>query len=1006
MGNQPPTSSAAVGTMQPFPHEEDKNNLLDIDWNSGCHRDDVILTENEDVDEPPRIIPPDTQALKITTPTIVTDTAAAAAPPTTALSVDMLTSDDNETPPPTVSETNKKKKTEESAKQLEAELLWLIHHKSDCHGRILLCGLNTVYRVQYGNGIPYKQLGYEKLIDFLVTLEHVTVVTANGVGQPYICATPRNVVSADAGGAIKQQDKPVILHKNNPPDRDASTEDVSGQPVPLSTFRDNVHNTTDHNKSDTLIVTGDVDASAITQPHDSSSQQPVKHDKNTADGPAAMELLRLLGETYQPGGRPWPTKRKPLKRAILSLKLKQFPSIRSWLQRGIDPDIKESKRNKEFVRRVVVQFAHMNYLTETASGILIWNKEAVRNVVHEHVDPVSKEGAVSLEDAPSPTTLLTKEQHSDESPIVFVDTEEKLALTVKSSPFVAWIANEEEEEEEKGESIVAIDCEGVPEHLHLIQIATNHATFVFDAFKLGPRNVCEALRPLLVNPRVTKLFHDLHKDAWAIATLGGVQPLVGTLDTQLAVESLTGNLLTGFNRMLEEFGHQRHPLKHSMKNRMNNTSLFTQRPLSTDILKYAALDASLLLQVSASLLDSLKDTAVLIKRASDLRAQVSVYSGGLRRISFDVANHFAMASRELLAETRPQDVMTPAILEVSDDSGVLLGLLPDDMRRNLEDQTELLSDIVLDKGREPLAWIKGNRVHLGTENRIVNQEDIDSIVDGVGGFGSDNRAGLEKQLHRISAMRNRQQSIIGLTLRVGRHVSGNAAMISDLLFAYSGQSILFLGEPGSGKTTVVREVAKQLADHFNVCIVDTSNEIAGDGDVPHPCVGYARRMMVPSLDRQSAVMIECVQNHTPEVMIIDEIGRPTKVEAARTCKQRGVRLIASAHGDLRKMIRNPKLRGLVGGVETVTLGDVQAKAEAKKQNKSATGGLQKLKAQRAGPPTFDIIVELQRGAPHEWRIILDVGEAVDRVLEGELHKSQKRTRIPETGELSLELEMA
>lgn len=205
------------------------------------------------------------------------------------------------------------------------------------------------------------------------------------------------------------------------------------------------------------------------------------------------------------------------------------------------------------------------------------------------------------------------------------------------------------------------------------------------------------------------------------------------------------------------------------------------------------------------------------------------------------------------------------------------------------------------------------------------------------------------------------------------------------------------------KTTVVREVTRLLAERSNVCIVDTSNEIAGDGDIPHPCVGFARRMMVPSLDRQSAVMIECVQNHTPEVMVIDEIGRPTEVEAARTCKNRGVRLIASAHGDLRKLIKNSKLRGLIGGVETVTLGDMQAKAEAKKR---PGGTIQKTKAERAGPPTFDILVELRRGEHHEWRIVLDSGDAVDRILRGEEYKAQRRTRNPETGAIHLALEMA
>jgi stage III sporulation protein SpoIIIAA len=264
---------------------------------------------------------------------------------------------------------------------------------------------------------------------------------------------------------------------------------------------------------------------------------------------------------------------------------------------------------------------------------------------------------------------------------------------------------------------------------------------------------------------------------------------------------------------------------------------------------------------------------------------------------------------------------------------------------------------------------------------------------------------LHEQLHRISAIRNRADAIIGLTMRVGRHVNGNASMIADLLF-HDDASILFLGEPGAGKTTVVREVTRLLAERSNVLIVDTSNEIAGDGDVPHPCVGHARRMQVRSLEEQGDVMIEGVQNHTPEVMVIDEIGRPSEVEAARTVKQRGVRIIASAHGDLRKLLKNKQLRGLIGGVELVTLGDAQAKEEARKRGSHPGASIDKIKAQRAGPPVFDIIVELRRGEPNEWRIVNPCAKAVDMILEGSHYLSQRRTRDPATGEFFLELERA
>jgi len=379
-------------------------------------------------------------------------------------------------------------------------------------------------------------------------------------------------------------------------------------------------------------------------------------------------------------------------------------------------------------------------------------------------------------------------------------------------------------------------------------------------------------------------------------------------------------------------------------------------------------------------------------------------SGGKRSVCFDVANSYALASFELLNEVRPDDMLVPAPLDVSNETATLLAMLPVDLSQDLDQITLSLSDIVLDKGRTPHAWVGGKRILLGGGGRLVDSSEIDSIVDQLGGFGSDNRAGLERQLHRISAFRNRESEIIGLTMRVGRHISGNSHIISDLLFADTTASILFLGEPGSGKTTIVREATRLLAERTNVCIVDTSNEIAGDGDIPHPCVGFARRMMVTSLNKQSAVMIECVQNHTPEIMVIDEIGRNTEVEAARTCKNRGVRLIASAHGDLRKVIKNPQIRGLIGGVESVTLGDAQAKLEAKR--KTINGNVSKVKAERAGAPIFDVIVELQRGQHHIWRVVRNTTDAVDRILDGQQYLAERRIRDPASGTIQFEFEMA
>jgi stage III sporulation protein SpoIIIAA len=354
-----------------------------------------------------------------------------------------------------------------------------------------------------------------------------------------------------------------------------------------------------------------------------------------------------------------------------------------------------------------------------------------------------------------------------------------------------------------------------------------------------------------------------------------------------------------------------------------------------------------------------------------------------------------------MQEFWPESIQSYEPLVVVNDVEPLVSLLSVDIARSLIGHHEEVCDIQLDKGRRPSAWCNDERLFLGNEDRLINQEDLDCIVAKLGDFGSDNRAGLDGKLHRISAIRNRAQAVIGLTMRVGRYVTGNVAMITDILFQ-SDKSVLFLGEPGSGKTTIVREATRLLADLQNVLVVDTSNEIAGDGDVPHECIGLARRLQVRSLEEQCRVMIEGVQNHTPSVMVIDEIGRPEEVEAARTCKMRGVRMIASAHGDLRKLVKNKQLKGLIGGVEAVTLGDEAAKAEAKSHGASA-GSMQKIKTQRAGPPIFDVIVELRRGEQHAWKVVLNSADAVDSILDGCCYLFQRRIRDPCSGRLFLEL---
>ena len=290
-----------------------------------------------------------------------------------------------------------------------------------------------------------------------------------------------------------------------------------------------------------------------------------------------------------------------------------------------------------------------------------------------------------------------------------------------------------------------------------------------------------------------------------------------------------------------------------------------------------------------------------------------------------------------------------------------------------------LLEIVLDLGRQPEARFTDGEAFLDPAN--VGHADIEYVTQHVGDFGDDNRAGIERTLHRISAIRNRKGEVVGLTCRVGRAVTGTIDIIKDIVV--SGQSILLLGPPGIGKTTMLRECARVLSDEMGkrVVIVDTSNEIAGDGDIPHPGIGRARRMQVRTPALQHAVMIEAVENHMPQCIVIDEIGIELEAAAARTIAERGVQLVATAHGtNLDNLLVNPTLNDLVGGIQTVTLSDEEARRR----------GTQKSVLERKAPPTFDVLIEIQerdRVAVHA-----PVAETVDEALRGRVRPPQLRLR--------------
>jgi stage III sporulation protein SpoIIIAA len=325
---------------------------------------------------------------------------------------------------------------------------------------------------------------------------------------------------------------------------------------------------------------------------------------------------------------------------------------------------------------------------------------------------------------------------------------------------------------------------------------------------------------------------------------------------------------------------------------------------------------------------------------------------------------------------------------ITDNLDAMLNVLPPAITRRLVElnRSDELLEVILDLGRVPTArYVDGEEVLSHTE---VTHQEIDYVVERIGAFDTDNRAGMERTLHRISAIRNRLGHIVGLTCRVGRAVYGTTDIVQDLI--ESGKSLLLLGRPGVGKTTMLREAARILAENKRVVIVDTSNEIGGDGDVPHPAVGRARRMQVSTPALQHEVMIEAVENHNPEAIVIDEIGRELEAAAARTIAERGVQLIGTAHGNtLENLLLNPTLSDLVGGIESVTLSDEEARRR----------GTQKTVLERRSPPTFDVLIEIQ--TRDRLAVHLDVASSVDALLRGYPIPPEIRYR-DEKGEIHLE----
>jgi stage III sporulation protein SpoIIIAA len=501
---------------------------------------------------------------------------------------------------------------------------------------------------------------------------------------------------------------------------------------------------------------------------------------------------------------------------------------------------------------------------------------------------------------------------------------------------------------------VAIDCEGdlgeddnAPLFLRLVQVATSHHIFIFDMQQPLDAPTCIAkclcLSDLMQSTSVVKVFHDCRRDVPAIcATIHLEQSRVSLLfDTQLAFEYLCDVGAIGerphkgprasLNDVLGAFHLPINAAKKQFQTVFDQDPTFWHRPtLPTDALEYAADDVRYLARARDAILSSLDVNALqrwslcysdwyarVLREEKAQRSSVPLGVTLYMRFADDDSGGVGSKCRlvyDRLAddETPPQahDIGVPPPSESERAAFVrefleLTGALPLSVQDSLADTDPSdLVEVVIDADVAPSIRKRDGTTHRFQSTDAVSQVDLVDLIEREWAarsitVGPDQRAPLPATLHRLSVKRDRLGRVDGLTARVGRHCSGAADALRDIIsrVAHDKASVLLVGVPGSGKTTLLRECASLLAsEQFGsrrVHVVDTSCEIAGDGAVPHPAIGLARRSAVPLGSSQAAVMREVVQNHTPDVIVIDEISDREQARVAQSIRQRGVGLVAT-----------------------------------------------------------------------------------------------------------------